>query len=164
MLGRGWQRLFFRNCSGNHLSRQSTGGQPTANDEKVNTHVNTYDTGGFADGQDPLALRKAAWKYGILSVLFGIVAGIIQYKRSTQEAKESVRETASQARFPSPSVKEEQEVPDALVELQLTQIELESQLKRLGERTKTEESLQELKQVKEKLAQVEKEMEAKAKS
>ncbi|EME32196.1 hypothetical protein Gasu2_38640 [Galdieria sulphuraria] len=165
MRGRGgWQRLVIRNCTSN-VSKQENKGQSIASNEKANTRVNTFDAAGLADGQDPLALRKAAWKYGILSLLFGVVAGVIQYKRSAREAKgkENIAENASQTQLSSSRVTEEEQViPDALVELQLTQIELESQLKCLRANAKTEESLQELERLKERLAQVEKEIEAKA--
>jgi len=137
------------NTSSNASKPENQVESSTKDEKKSNTDGHSFAASGLSDSSDPLALRKAAWKYGILSVLFGVVAGIIQYKRSFRGE--------SSATQSSPSATENR-VPEALVELELTQIELESQLKRLGASNKTEESLQEMERIQQQLAQVEKEL------
>jgi hypothetical protein len=83
----------------------------TKDEKKSNTDGHSFAASGLSDSSDPLALRKAAWKYGILSVLFGVVAGIIQYKRSFRGES-----SATQSSPPAT----ENRVPEALVELELT--------------------------------------------
>lgn len=112
MLRRGGAKV-VRNYSSTWKPNQSPGGE-----EKPTSGL---DASGLADSQDPLALRKAAWKYGILSVLFGVVAGVIQYKRSSRETNNHAPSTQGASRAPmSSSIEEEPVVPDELVELQLT--------------------------------------------